>query len=84
MKMGLGMGLAFVSASADQKKVLGNWIAELGGNLPAMPPQSQADAPKDTVLVEMPKVIGALVQALMRKGVLTEVEGQEMLRKLRR
>ena len=83
MKVGLGMGLAFVSATAEQKKVLGNWIVELGGKLPT-PPQGRGDTAKDkdTVSAEVPNVITALIQALTRKGVLTEAEAQEMLRKL--
>ena len=84
MKASLGMGLAFVSASAEQKKVLGNWIAELGGNLPAAPSLTAGDDAKDRVGDEMPNVIAALILALTRKGVLTEAERQEMLRKLGR
>jgi hypothetical protein len=85
MKLGLGMGLAFVSSTKEQKKVLGNWIVELGGKLP-QPPQGRADTAKDrnTVSGEVPNVITALIQALTRKGVLTEAEAQEMLRKLGR
>lgn len=84
MKFGVGMGLAFVAAQAEQKKVLGNWIAELGGKLPTELPQTAGDGTKDKVSGEMPNVMAALILALMRKGVLAEAEGQEMLRKLRR
>ncbi len=86
MKVGLGMGLAFVSASAEQKRVLGNWIVALGGTLPAVPPQQAGDAAKDkgTLSGELPDVIATLIQALTRKGVLNEEEAQEILRKLRR
>jgi hypothetical protein len=84
MKVSLGMGLAFVSASAEQKRVLGNWIVELGGKLPSAPPQAAGDGAKDKVSGEVPNVITALIQALARKGVLTEAEAQEMLRKLHR
>jgi len=83
MKFGVGMGLAFVAAQAEQKQVLGNWIAELGGKLPTEPPRSAVEGTKDKVGGEIPNVISALILALMRKGVLTEAEGQDMMRKLR-
>jgi hypothetical protein len=83
MKVGLGMGLAFVSASAEQKKVLGNWIVELGGKLPTAPTQSRGDAVAGRVSAET-SVIAELVLLLIRKGVVTEAETQEILRKLRR
>jgi PilZ domain len=84
MKFGVGMGLAFVAAQVEQKQVLGNWIAELGGKLPTELPRSAGDVTKDKGSGEIPNVIAALILALTRKGVLTEAEGQEMLRKLRR
>ena|SRR5207302_4818467 len=84
MKFGVGMGLVFVAAQAEQKQVLGNWIVELGGKLPTEQPRSAGDGTKDKVSGEIPNVIAALILTLMRKGVLTEGEGQEMLRKLRR
>ena len=83
VKVGLGMGLVFVSASAEQKKVLGDWIAELGGNVSAVSAQTAEDKDKGKLDGELPNVVAALIQALLRKGVLTESEAQEMLRKLR-
>ena len=79
MKLGLGMGLAFIAAQGEQKKVLGRWIVELGGELPAALAQNRGDG----VNVETPNVLAELILALMKKGVLSEAEGQEMLRKAR-
>ena len=83
MKASRGMGLVFVSALAEQKKVLGNWIAELGGSLPAAPALTGGDGAKDRVGLEIPNVITTLIEALTRKGVLTPAEAQQMLAKIR-
>jgi hypothetical protein len=63
MKVGLGMGLAFVSSTTEQKKVLGNWIVELGGKLPT-PPQGRGDTAKDNDTVSGEVFMGDWVRLL--------------------
>ena len=53
---------------------------ELGGKWPSTPPQTPGYAANDGVSVEMPDVVGELILALMRKGMLTEVEAEKILR----
>jgi len=82
--VGLGMGLAFVAAQPEQKRLLGSWIVEMGGTLPHPRRQSDGDTAGAALDGEASTVLAELVHALMRKGVLSEVEGQEMLRKMNR
>lgn len=77
-KLGVGMGLAFVSAPADSKKLLGNWIVELGGELPRAP-ASQSDGVKGTSNDQLSRIISELMQLLIQKGMLTETEREEIL-----
>jgi hypothetical protein len=77
-KLGMGMGLAFVSAQEEHKKLLGSWIVEVGGELPEAP-APKSDEVKGMSNDQLSKVVSELLQLLMRKGVLTEAERQEIL-----
>jgi hypothetical protein len=79
-KLGMGMGLAFVSAQAEFKKLLGSWIVELGGELPRTP-ASKSDGVKGMSNDQLSRIISELMQLLIRKGMLTETERQEILTK---
>lgn len=85
-KVGMGMGVEFTSIEPEQVGILEKWIEELSGKAPAdiqELKEHQLDAkhipPKQTGYV-----LNELVLALMRKGVLTEEEGQGMLQRLMR
>lgn len=80
-KLGIGMGLAFVSAQPEHKKLLGSWIAEAGGELPQAA-ESKPDKVKGRGDDQLSRVVSELMRVLMRKGVLTETERQEILRKI--
>lgn len=80
-KLGVGMGLAFVSARSEHKKLLGSWIVEAGGELPQAP-ESKSDKVKGRGDDQLSRVVSELMRVLMRKGVLTETERQEILRKI--
>jgi len=82
----VGMGAEFTSIEPEQVGILKKWIEELSGKAPAdiqELKEHQLDArhipPKETGYV-----LNELVLALMRKGVLTEEEGQGMLQRLMR
>jgi hypothetical protein len=80
-KLGIGMGLAFASAQPEHKKLLGGWIADAGGELPPAP-ESKSDKVKGRGDDQLLRVVSELMRVLMRKGVLTEAERQEILTKL--
>jgi len=85
--VGMGMGLAFVAADPEQVKVFQRWILELSGQqIPALstPENSQAHTPLENGENEQQYVLKELIIALMRKGVLDQVDGNAMLRKLNR
>jgi hypothetical protein len=82
--VGLGMGLAFVAAQPEQKRLLGSWIVEMGGKLPRLQRQGNGDAAGVASDGETSTVLTELVHVLMRKGVLSETVGQEILKKMHR
>jgi len=81
---GMGMGVFFTSVQPGQIPVLKNWVDNLSRGLPAEP-----DRMSDTARVEEPQtiaegvyVLNELIILLMRKRVLTETEGKELIRRL--
>jgi hypothetical protein len=94
--VGMGMGLAFITADPAQVKVFQRWIQELSGEQPvlaapeespARPPVATApvaSAPAASTTIELQLVLSELIIALMRKGVLDNENGNAMLRKLNR
>ena len=84
--VGMGMGVEFASTLPQQLRVLHNWLTELAGK--TSPEQelmkgTEADGVANT-LENQDFVVGELVIALIRKGVLSDVEGNELLQKLYR
>ena len=86
---GMGMGLKFTNVEAQQSRVLNSWIGELSGELPkefepdfddAEPPQAASDETR--LQEEHQYILNELIVALMRRGILSEVQGKEMLRRL--
>ena len=84
--VGMGMGLAFVSAMPTHAQLLQNWLREFDGKTPAAKGDSTQDSPimNDKGLKEQNFVLKELLIALTRKGVLTETEGKALLGKLNR
>jgi len=80
-KLGMGMGLAFVSAQPLHKKLLGSWIVELGGKLPPALATASGDVNRMSS-EQLAKLVSELIAILMRKGVLTETEKQEILTRI--
>jgi hypothetical protein len=93
-QVGMGMGLSFIASEPQQSQIFQRWVTELSGSESAPPvanepaftavesakEASHGEAPGDDRLY----VLNELVIALMRKGVLSEGDGKEMLRKLHR
>ena len=85
---GMGMGLKFTSIGAKHLQVLTSWIGQLSGELPPEfggfdEEEAVAEATADLRLKdEQQYVLNELIVALMRKGILTEAQGKEMLRRL--
>ncbi len=83
-QMGMGMGLAFTSVEPDQLFVLEKWLGNLSGKIP---PERVAHEPQEYVQQEAGRaeagfVLNELIIALMRKHVLSESEGKQLLQKL--
>jgi hypothetical protein len=84
-QVGMGMGVAFISAPPQQFRIFQRWLSELAAK--SLPEQELPKEPKtDVVLPNSTNshdcVLGELLIALVRKGVLSEVEAKEMLQKL--
>ncbi len=84
---GMGMGLVFTKYRPEDSVILHKWIAGLSGeSTPEMHTLEQdAQIPaKQDLKEEQLYVLNELVVTLMKKGVLTEEEGQTLLRRLLR
>jgi len=84
-QVGMGMGVAFISAVSQQHRILKRWLNELAGeSLPEQEQPKEADVVAPNSTKNQDFVLGELLIALMREGVLSEVEGKAMLQKLYR
>jgi hypothetical protein len=86
-QVGMGMGVTFTSAEKKQFQIYQKWIDQLGGNLSPEPDvlEQETQGHGDSNLQEEKYyVLAELVIALMRKEILTEVEGKAMLMRLHR
>lgn len=87
-QVGMGMGLCFVASEPQQSALFQRWVIALSGaeqevskDAP-VPLRRVADASEASHPAQV-EVLNELVVALMRKGLLAEREGRDMLRKLR-
>jgi hypothetical protein len=84
--IGMGMGLAFISAQPKQVRLFQRWLLEISGKaVPAKETSEQDEvetsaAEKTQTLKNV--VLSDLIMTLMQKKVLTEAEGKDLLRKL--
>ena len=86
-QVGMGMGVTFTSAEKKQFQIYEKWIDQLGSNLSPEPDllEQETQGHGDPNLQEEKHyVLAELVIALMRKEILTEVEGKAMLMRLHR
>jgi len=90
-QVGMGMGLAFVSAQPSQYRLFQRWMLEISGEVPPLLETNEPEKKTRTVESSQPEqetkdnqVLYELLIALMRKKVLTEEEGMALLKKLPR
>jgi hypothetical protein len=79
-KEGMGMGLAFKDLTHTQQEHIYTWVEELSGRTSAprrgkIAPQMPAEGNRGSVLAQ-------LITLLMRKGVVTPAEHQQLLREI--
>ena len=76
-QQGMGMGIAFLSAQPNQVRKFQKWIQEISEKTAPLPepPAGHTQANNDAILSE-------LILTLMKKKVLTDSEGKELLRRL--
>jgi hypothetical protein len=84
-QVGMGMGVAFISAMPQQHRIFQKWLTELTRkSLPGQEPPEEAKA--DAVVANSTKdpdsVLRELLISLMTKGVLSEAEVEAMLQRL--
>jgi hypothetical protein len=85
--IGMGMGLAFVSAQPKQIRIFQRWLQELSGQsvpAPDVPTEDDPETPpsEKTQSLLRNAVLSDLIMTLMQKNVLTDREGRDLLRKL--
>jgi hypothetical protein len=85
---GMGMGLMFTAIEPEQLAVLDRWLAELSGEVRPEPSVAKQEKLPEKVAAdrapshEQNYVLNELIIALMRKNVLSDVEGKALLQKL--
>jgi hypothetical protein len=84
--IGMGMGLAFISAQPRHVRLFQRWLQEISGQAVAAPESPPQGAPNTAPAQESQTlrnaVLSDLIMTLMQKNVLTEGEGKDLLRKL--
>jgi hypothetical protein len=85
----MGMGLMFTALLPEKSGVIDRWIGEVTGEIledseAGFDPSEQSEADATKLKDEQQFVLNDLVITLMRKGILAESEGKEMLKKLHR
>jgi hypothetical protein len=81
---GMGMGLAFTTMAPSETRKLAEWLRELGCETFPSPAPAAPLASSSTEPVAIPdrNVLNALISLLIRKRVLTDQEGTDLLREL--
>lgn len=86
-QIGMGMGIAFVSAHPKQVRLFQQWLLEISGKII---PETDTSKQGNNEMAgaglgdEKKYVLSELLTALIRKGVLTETEGRPLLKILLR
>jgi hypothetical protein len=87
---GMGMGMMFTTMEPDQARVLGAWLAELGGLIHREPdPAKQSEATPEALVEaasvvdqELGDIVRERIVVLSRKSSVGDVEAMAMMRKL--
>jgi hypothetical protein len=86
-RVGMGMGVAFISAMPRQHRIFQKWLIELARKSspgPESPEETKANAVVANATKDPDFVLRELLIVLMTKGVLSEAEGKAMLEKFHR
>lgn len=86
-QFGVGMGVLFATAEPEQLLTLENWFAELRGETQPVPnvlADEEQPLYRATAKNEEHYVLEELLVLMMRKGLLTEEEGEPILHRLLR
>jgi hypothetical protein len=86
-QIGVGMGLLFTVAEPDQLSTLQKWFAEIRGETqpePTVLADEEQPLYRATVKNEEHYILEELLVLMMRKGLLTEEEGEPILHRLLR
>lgn len=81
-QMGMGMGIAFISAQPNQVRTFQKWIQAISGDSAPISEREAVRAPSDRSRADSDAVLSELILTLMKKKVLTDAEGKDLLRKL--
>lgn len=81
-QLGMGMGIAFLSAQPNQVRTFQRWIQEISGKTAPLPEHPATGASSDRAQTDSNAILSELILTLMKKKVLTDAEGKELLRKL--
>lgn len=78
--LNMGMGVAFLEADNASRALLARWVRELEGEVPAPTPPSPELSPKvrETAKAGSASFVGKLVDLLIKKGVITHEEMQNL------
>jgi hypothetical protein len=82
-QIGMGMGVAFVSAQPSQIRTFQKWIQEISGTSAPLPDRGVEEAASaGPTQTDNRAILSELILTLMKKKVLTEPEGKDLLKKL--
>ncbi|HYM77103.1 MAG TPA: PilZ domain-containing protein [Candidatus Dormibacteraeota bacterium] len=81
---GMGMGLSFTTMAPSEQRKLNEWLQELSCDSVSPAPSSVASVspPREDASNSLRNVINQLISLLIRKHVLSDQEGTELLREL--
>jgi hypothetical protein len=85
---GMGMSLMFTETESEQFATLEGWIRELSGELvpsePELPQVESRQSAEPASNIAQVEALNELISELMRTGVLSDLKGKALLRKLPR
>ena len=86
-QLGMGMGIGFTSAKRGDVRLFQQWILELSGKgtvQPSDPEQADPAGVESASGREIQEVLSDLIQVLMRKNLLSSIEGKALLKDIPR
>jgi PilZ domain-containing protein len=79
---GMGMGVAFTAAQPSQVRTFQKWMQEINPTPPVEAANSAESASTGNSQTQSSAALSELILTLMKKQVLSDAEGKELLRKL--